>query len=809
EKLTRASLSLERGSALLGRTVVKGRSEPVPLAELLLMAEGTGPGDPWRRIDAPAEERVIAMSDTRGQFRIEGLAAGAWRVEARAVGYGRTVGKGVVVPRANELLLELAAAGTLEGFVLSSDGSAAAGATVSVAGGDEEVVVTTGQGGGFSAEVGQGSFTLSARRGNQTGSLPNPVTVTAGGSARGITIRLGEGCGIEGTVVAKASGAPVAGAAVDVSPHKKTGDSGRAVSDVAGAYEVTGLPPGSYDVVVTAAGYARLERRGVTVSAGQRFPLKLELGGTGAIEGTVKDEQGGPVAFASVRAGNRWGGQPGQSPEARTDEQGRFRLGELEAGRVTVQARREDASLGTTKVVDVVEGQTSQAELVLADNGFVTGTVTRKSGGPVGEPSRVRVSGRGHDRRGPSDSTMVPVEASGHYRVALPAGRWSLNASLDRPGGGFSPGVSVDVETGQTHQVDLVLNEEQAEAVTGVVLEPDGAPSPYALVALSVGSGGGQHQPRMMFAADEEGHFQFPSQPGTSGQPLSVRASNGGRSSEWAAVGANPRDLKVVLRPAAALFGKVLPGGGGPITSFTAKTAVVDPNNTRFYFRGGNEALEFTGDRFELHDVAPERLKVDIGTGDGRTGTAEVSLSPGERGEVTVTLQQGATVRGVVVSSETGKPVSGSYVTVDGKHADAAGVGADGKFSFGVLAAGEHTVVAVAPLHGRASSKVTLAVGEVRDVGELVLTKQKSRPGSIGAMFEMNGGLVRIAWVTPESPAERAGLRQGDVVLAIDGTPVKSTTDAATRAQGAPGSTASFTIRRGTQEKTVQVTRAS
>ncbi len=75
EARTQLRLSLEAGQSLTGRTVVRGTNEPLPLVELALTAHGRKL-EPWQSAEAPAEERVYASSDERGNFRVEGLAPG-------------------------------------------------------------------------------------------------------------------------------------------------------------------------------------------------------------------------------------------------------------------------------------------------------------------------------------------------------------------------------------------------------------------------------------------------------------------------------------------------------------------------------------------------------------------------------------------------------------------------------------------------------------------------------------------------------------------------------------------------------------
>src|SRR5204862_426898 len=76
------------------------------------------------------------------------------------------------------------------------------------------------------------------------------------------------------------------------------GDAGRAVTDPTGTFAVGGLPPGSYDVAVTADGYSTVTRNGITVDNGQRFPLRIDLHATGSVEEIVRDGAGRALSHA-------------------------------------------------------------------------------------------------------------------------------------------------------------------------------------------------------------------------------------------------------------------------------------------------------------------------------------------------------------------------------------------------------------------------------------------------------------------------------------------------------------------------------
>ncbi len=93
------------------------------------------------------------------------------------------------------------------------------------------------------------------------------------------------------------------------------------------------------------------------------------------------------------------------------------------------------------------------------------------------------------------------------------------------------------------------------------------------------------------------------------------------------------------------------------------------------------------------------------------------------------------------------------------------------------------------------------ATGEPRENGGA------ARRASLGTMpdFGYQGEGVRVARVMPGSPAERAGVQAGDVLVALDGAPIDGLRDLSETLKGhAPGDTVRITLRRDgrTQELT-------
>ena len=74
--------------------------------------------------------------------------------------------------------------------------------------------------------------------------------------------------------------------------------------------------------------------------------------------------------------------------------------------------------------------------------------------------------------------------------------------------------------------------------------------------------------------------------------------------------------------------------------------------------------------------------------------------------------------------------------------------------------------------------------------------------GGLGLQVEMAGELVRVVGAMPGTPAARAGLQSGDVIIRLDEEPVQGMTLAAavSRMRGEPGTSIALTIRREGQE---------
>lgn len=779
ELFTKVELELAPGVSLRGRTVGKGPAgEPVPLCQITLTS----------LLRTPPEEQLRGQSDERGRFRFDGLARGRYRLEAKAAGFGSGRVDELWLPRDSELLVLLHAASFIEGRVVDAAGRPAAGAEVSSVGAADESAQTS-QTGSFSLEVSPRSHRLQARRGEEAGAAEAPIAVAAGATARGVQIVLGKGGSISGVAAAAKSGQPLAGILVAISPHNENGDSGRSVSDAAGLFSIAGLSPGSYDVDAKGAGWAPEERRGLVVAAGARFELRLEFHPTGGVQGVVRDGAGRAIAGALVRGGQD---RDNAQAEARTDRGGAYQLLGLPPGRTQVQARREGSLAGEVALLDVPESGLAAHDFTLADEGTLTGTLTRASGAPLKKPLSLRLFPAG-GRRGTlsPEEAALPVDGAGAFSARLPQGAYTL---FGPPG--FSPTL-VTIEAGQTTVKDLILGEtdQVPPGLSGQVLEPDGTPSPLAQLRLYAAPQGRLFQ---ILSADESGQFQVERQRADLPDSILLQAQSGARLGE-VTVGPGETRAVVQLKQGGLLRGRVQ--GGGP--------AVEGLSVSYESFGRGRQTLEFAGDRYELREVPAGEILVSVQTRDGRTGEGSATVVAGQATQLDLALVQSATLVGRLVDAQTQAPVAGAYASLDGANAVGTESGPDGRFTLSGLQPGEHDLNAFAQPYDTLSRHPVLQPGQTLDLGDLPLTRQKPQPGTIGVSLRGDSAQVSVMFVQPGSPAEQAGIQPGDAVSAVDGLPVQGVDDARVRIRGAPGTQVLLTLSRNGTQRVLQVVRAS
>lgn len=430
---------LAAGRTASGR-VTDPEGRPVPKAELTLF----GGGAPWGSASAGRQRPWRATSDESGAFELRDLAAGTYRLQARAPGFALLEKTGIEVPAtggtADLGVLVLTPGAAIEGRVVSSRNQPVEGASVRTmnrrhgpdfGGGD---VPTEG------ATAADGSFRLAGLPPGEQVELivvhpaypPVRVPGVEVPPPEPLVIELREGGALAGRVVG-ADGQPVEGATliryettsmtVGGAQSSHGTSSGIGTTDARGRFHVANLALGLIEIEVAAPGWTPAWLRGLAIPAGGTLDVGDVVLQRGAVlEGAVRDGDGNPAAGLHVSLWREPGdGQPhhGRGEPLRTDAEGRFRAEGLTPGRYQVSAHGPDQEHAEAAVQ--VQPGTNRAELAFPRGVEVAGSVVDEQGAAVPEASvRLHPVGIGHQVHTESrtDGTFrFPRVRPGEYRV--------------------------------------------------------------------------------------------------------------------------------------------------------------------------------------------------------------------------------------------------------------------------------------------------------------------------------------------------------------------------------------------------------
>ncbi|MBS1153724.1 MAG: hypothetical protein H6Q89_5422, partial [Myxococcaceae bacterium] len=218
--------------------------------------------------------------------------------------------------------------------------------------------------------------------------------------------------------------------------------------------------------------------------------------------------------------------------------------------------------------------------------------------------------------------------------------------------------------------------------------------------------------------------------------------------------------------------------------------------------------------RVELTKLIPAVVEVDATAGTRASVSRKVQLLEGQSVSLEFTVLDTGTIAGRVVG-----PTGG----LDGINAYSKGLGfgkrellaADGSFSVRLLPGHYRVFPSLKSYHGMSFAKGVEVEANRESRIDFVISKtvterplEASAPGTIGASFEDGPGGVSISWVISGSPVDQAGLKQGDLLMAIDGKPLQRALDAFSATRGTPGSPVRIAYRRAGSDAEVVVTRA-
>lgn len=496
-----------------------------------------------------------------------------------------------------------------------------------------------------------------------------------------------------------------------------------------------------------------------------------------------------------------------------SDASGRFDLDAPEPGTYELQSATAPgfapfaAELGHSPVAVTVRPgvRVDDVTIYLGPAWSLTVRVERPDGAPIAG-AEVRAF---DSNRGPADATPFRTDAKGEAQLTVPAG---VVVEARKPGYRRTA-TFLSPPAAATHRMTLTLTPGAATAlgtIRGHVVDGRGGPVDGALVEAWTRSEDDDLDlgvPRRAEAlAGADGRFTLAALP--PGQYV-VRASARGQGSAQlrdVALGAADVELRLGA-PAAGIRGRVSDGNGKPAVAFTI---VAWQREGVLGNAGDTEATVIDPQgRYEL-SLPPGRYQVSAaarGLAPSDERAVEVADAPVE---VDFTLDPGSRIFGRVVEREGGAPIAGATVAVEGdRTADgvtlmsSATTDGDGGFNIDGRRAGLTSLEAQAPGHnGRILGALVVPANGA--LGPLTIDLSKVAPGQdpkielvgIGAMLAATPTGMLVKSLTPSGGADDAGLKPGDVILAIDGQPVTAFVAALQLIRGPEGSVVVLTVRR-------------
>lgn len=774
---------LRRTGIIAGR-VLGSDGEPAGGADVILAGSGVWP------------PRQIAVGED-GRFAFRGVPGGVYEVGARRGNEVAPPREGLVLVAGGtaDLTLRLGVGASLSGIVVDAENDEPiAGAEVVVS--EEGLAfvphaVRTGA---------NGHFRVSGLRPREHQILVRAAdyvtapSVAAQPGGEPVRVALRRAATLVGVVV-DARGAPVAGAQLEI---LGTTDAGESVAATAGELEFRTAVFEAHRV-----GPTPLEPTGeLGVTLGEVPPIPL--GGSSGAEETPADPRlaqqyaEAAAAVSAIRAG--------AGPGPVTDQEGRFRLTGVPPGRIQLVARHRSHAPAATRPFLVTAGAlVEDLEIVLPEGGVIDGRVVDQRRFPVGFVAvEMRAEGEPFPR-------MAFAGEDGTFRFEGALGRVTLTAL---PGGTPAARIRVDVASGQQLEVELPV-EEHLVTLSGRTVDDRGWP--VAAVAITVRSLRAGSPVERMAVSAEDGTFEIGALPPP---PYRVDADHAEMApARLERVSSAEGELRITMRPGASVRGQVLddwestPLEGAAVElrrgRSTAARAVTDAEGRFELWRvgAGDYTIVATHPGF-MAGEAPARMRAT------RWGLEDLELDP-------IRIAPGGGVEGEVVDA-LGYGVSGAEVTA-GEPADwskAVRTDPQGRFTLSGLAAGSVVLTARHPAAGEASppGAVRIRAGDVAPGVRIRLPERfdaaraelgEGRQNGVAVTVRDAGGAVRIATVVAASEAFRAGVRAGDVLVAVDEEPVTSAEQARELLRGAVGVDAVLDLRRGEAERRLLVARES
>jgi protocatechuate 3,4-dioxygenase beta subunit len=676
------------------------REGPLRLEGQVVDADGQGVGGAAVWLSSVPPRTTTTEDD--GSFAFDKLVGRQYALGAAA---GTRVGGPVqyrLTQTSDPVVIRVFEGSKLAVTVVTAEGAPIADAQLAIAGVQDVEGKTTADGTATLSPVLPGWAAVQA---SAAGFAPGSgfTQVAGGGATAQLRITLRKGVAVSGRVIDD-RGKPVASARVTTSGvFDLPAGLDPVVTDAKGRFAFAALAAGTHTLVATDGEHAPARSGPLTVEDRPIDNVEIVMQTGGAIAGTVVDQEGAPVAFATIRASGD--GQQAWQAGARqvtSDHAGAFELRGLPRAKLKLRAE-SDAAASAIAVVDL-EAQQDQRDLrlVLDVTGTIAGIVVDETGQPLPE---VQVNAFPDILGGASADAVVLAgmssatsDGGGRFVIrGLPDGEYRVRAARSSGRGQYDWGQGgVSAKTGDK---DVKITLAAPGSLVGKLVV-EGTNAPPGLASVQLGS-----QPPT--AAAKDGSFSLDDlAPGT--YDLHVRGPEFTVFTKRDVVIATgkPTDVgTLTLLRGRKLTGRVVDGAGRPVPGAKIKSGDMlyslqgadEQMETFEEMSGIRSAMSDQDGRFTLIGIAKKStsLMADHPTR-GRSNALEIHAGTDDPPPITLALRGYGSIAGTVTSQ--GKPVAGASVTATPKGGGAqvqiAQSAHDGSFKLTKIAEGT-TVVSV------------------------------------------------------------------------------------------------------------------
>lgn len=728
---------------------------------------------------APPRAAACVNADAGGAYTMC-LAPTQYWVTVSASGYGGIYDHVEFGGRRVQRDYALTPEAVIAGRVVRADTNApVVGASVRVFSGNRESqrisapgATTTNQQGRFSVSgLASGRQRIVAFADGLATSEAVEINVEAGKPSGDVLMRLKPGGRVSGVVTDGRD--PIVGARVQLGFAAQSGGVD-AITQRDGRFIID--PIGRGQARVDVGDYEVQEPKTIAIDRAEVSGVRVRVEPRASIAGHVT-RAGRPIAGTLVSCSM-------QHDPVVSDGDGAYEIRGLAAGRYRVWAQDHTLAAGAQfdELVTLGKGERrTGVDLDLKYAGSISGLVVEPDGRPVAGAlisfAAVHIEDDGSDVTGLDGSFRATMLIGGDdYR---PTVRASARDRTPLQIVGAVPTVTVKDGATEVSDVRVVVRRDHL-AISGRVVDANGqAVSDVRVVAFraddrsALAFTDGGDQPSTVSATD--GTFAI-SDLDAGGYLLHARGGDGSEAMVRD-VAAGQKNVVITLQhpggidgvlvgfssPPAVRAYRQLPGGGYTQNVF----AIVD--GTAFHFRGLSPAT------YQVSAIGAE------------TDAKPVDVTAGHTATMTLQARDSTTIRGRVVEWGTGAPVAGlrcspglrptgsrvpSWIWSISSFTDDAGGfvledAPGGDVAVFCFASNPYYAPGEAYLSTRSGQDATCEVPVVK-------IEPGTRETSFGALFEIGTIPCRVSMVVPQGPADRAGIRIGDVLATIDGANVEN-----------------------------------